>query len=203
MLQRFVIRLFDLTFALVALIIGSPFLILIALSIWITDGRPIFFIQKRLGRDGVPFNLIKFRTMRVQPVAKVDDTDKVNSYSIKLRNDPRITPLGAFLRRSSLDELPQLFNIIAGDMSLVGPRPWVPDEYDAFPSDWQAEKRLKVQPGLTGIAQISGRSDLPIEKIITLDLDWINSVSIRNYLTLIFQTAFKVFRPSRRRSGVY
>ena len=139
--------------------------------------------------------------MRLGPMTEPSAAEQVNAFSIKLRDDPRILPFGGFLRRNSLDELPQLFNILAGQMSIVGPRPWVPKEYQLFPAELDAERRLAVRPGLTGEAQINGRSDLPLEQIIELDCRWIADQSLKGYLRIICATATKVFVRQRQGGG--
>jgi lipopolysaccharide/colanic/teichoic acid biosynthesis glycosyltransferase len=121
-----------------------------------------------------------------------EDVEKVNEYTIKLKNDPRITRLGAIIRKTSLDELPQLFNVLVGSMSLVGPRPWVPQEYENFPKEWFS--RLNTKPGVTGLAQINGRSDLPMEDIIRLDNEWAERYSVMFYIEILFKTALSIVK---------
>lgn len=149
-------------------------------------GFPVVFAQKRLGLNGDVFTVYKYRSMIQKEVADTSELEKVNEYTIKFKNDPRITPLGAFLRKTSLDELPQLWNVLKGDMSVVGPRPWVPEEYEQLPKEWH--KRLEAKPGITGLAQINGRSDLPMDKIVENDLLWVNNQTISHYFAVILKT---------------
>ncbi len=141
-MNRMIKYLFDRVFALAGLVLVLPVLLFISLIIWIRDGWPVFFVQQRIGRDGFLFNMVKFRTMR--------SNDGKNTVSVK--GDSRITPTGAFLRRYKLDELPELFNVLAGQMSFVGPRPDVPGYADLL----QGEERLilKLRPGITGPATL-------------------------------------------------
>ena len=183
-------RLLDILIALLALVILSPLLLLVCLAIWFCMGRPVLFRQERLGEHGRVFTMLKFRTMQQARLGAVVTVDSVNDYSIKLKGDPRITPLGAVLRKTSIDELPQLINVLCGEMSIVGPRPWVGDEYDRMPADWR--QRLHGKPGITGLAQINGRSDLPPEDIISYDIQWNRSPSLRLYLKIIVLTPFRI-----------
>ena len=125
-------------------------------------GNPIIFKQIRLGLKGERFKIYKFRSMRDEAL-DINNHERVNNYTIKVKSDPRITRLGEILRSTSLDELPQLFNVLVGDMSIVGPRPFVPDDYSNFQMGWV--DRLNVKPGITGLAQIRGRSDLTMEQL--------------------------------------
>lgn len=186
-MQDRLIRLADLVIAAAGLVALSPVMILLVFLVWADVGRPVFFRQIRLGKDGASFEMLKFRSMRDTPLADAAELKTVNEYSIKVVNDPRITKLGAFIRKTSLDELPQLINVLRGDMSIVGPRPWVPVEYANFPEEWFG--RLNVKPGITGLAQIAGRSDLHMEKIIACDLEWVRNRSLGTYLLVIFKTA--------------
>lgn len=185
-MQRSLIRLLDIVFSLTAIFALFPIALVISLLVMITMGRPVVFAQKRLGEDGIPFIVYKFRSMENREISE-DEFEKVNEYAVKLKNDPRITRLGHFLRKTSLDELPQLLNVLKGDMSFVGPRPWVPDEYEVIPKEWHC--RLKAKPGITGFAQINGRSDLAMEKIVEKDMQWVEQQSVKHYFSLIFQTA--------------
>jgi lipopolysaccharide/colanic/teichoic acid biosynthesis glycosyltransferase len=183
----------------------SPLLFIVSLLVKVTDGGPVLFVQARVGMNGSVFNLYKFRSMSLRDIEVSEKAvaEAVNEYSIKIRNDPRVTRIGQFIRRTSIDELPQLLNVLKGEMSLVGPRPWVPVEYDLFPGDWKAQDRLKTKPGITGLAQIHGRSDLPVLEIISLDRRWASRKSMVLYLQLIFLTALKVLRIGRKEKGVY
>ena len=160
------IRVLDILISLAALVVLSPLLLIVALAVFIDLGPSIFFVQKRLGHNGKIFDMIKFRSMKNVELDGSEEVEKVNKYTIKLKNDPRITKVGAIIRKTSLDELPQLINVLFGSMSLVGPRPWVPQEYENFPKAWFT--RLETKPGVTGLAQINGRSDLPMERYYSL-----------------------------------
>jgi exopolysaccharide biosynthesis polyprenyl glycosylphosphotransferase len=171
-------RIFDFVVSLILLLILIPVFIVIAIAIKIDSPGPVFFIQERVGKDGKIFKVIKFRTM-------YKDTPKF-ALSPRSQGDPRITKVGAFLRRWSLDELPQLINVLKGEMSLVGPRPEMPQivaEYEP----WQRE-RLKVKPGITGIWQILGRKDLPLEKNIQYDLIYVKNRSFLLDIIIILKT---------------
>jgi len=170
-------RLFDLLGASFLLIVLSPLLLTIALAVWLDSGLPIIYRYERLGRYGERITVLKFRTMRdgshhhLQELLSTDEA-RALEYSInrKLRNDPRRTRIGTFLRRTSLDELPQLVNVLAGEMSLIGPRPYFPDELFERP---EAADILRVRPGITGLWQINGRSDRTFEERVGFDLEYV------------------------------
>ena len=171
-------RLFDIVASIVLLIILSPALLLLALLILLTDGRPVFYVSRRVGEHAertIP--VIKFRSMIRRAEERKRDlllkNERRDGPLFKIKNDPRITRTGRFLRRFDLDELPQLFNVLVGDMSLVGPRPPIPDEVKQY--TLEDRKRLNVTPGLTCIWQISGRSDIPFSKQVQLDKEYIVS----------------------------
>jgi len=184
--QGKLIRFFDIVLSIIAIILLSPILIAISLVVAVNMGTPVLFAQERLGYKGKIFTVFKFRSMDGSKTINEALLEKVNEHTIKFKNDPRITPVGAFLRKSSLDELPQLFNVLIGDMSLVGPRPWVPEEYKNLPKEWFA--RLDAKPGITGYAQINGRSDLDMDKIVEHDLEWVKVHSLKRYFTVLIQT---------------
>lgn len=171
-------RIFDFVISLILLILLIPVFVAIAIAIKIDSEGPVFFIQERVGKDGKIFRVIKFRTM-------YKDVPKY-SLSPRHKGDPRITRVGRFLRRWSLDELPQLINVLKGDMSLVGPRPEMPQIVEEY-EPWQRE-RLRVKPGITGIWQILGRKDLPLEKNIQYDLVYIKNRSFLLDLIIILKT---------------
>ena len=191
-MQKLAIRLCDIIFAFLALSLFFPILLVIAILVAIKMGMPIFFAQKRLGLDGKVITIFKFRSMLNETVVDDSNLEKVNEYTIKYKNDPRITPLGAFLRKTSLDELPQLWNVLVGDMSIVGPRPWVPEEYENLPKAWF--ERLDAKPGITGLAQINGRSDLPMDEIVANDVEWVHRQTLSHYFSLIFKTVTYTFK---------
>jgi lipopolysaccharide/colanic/teichoic acid biosynthesis glycosyltransferase len=163
--------------ALVLLALLAPVLLLTALAILITMGRPILFIQQRAGLHGRPFAMLKFRSM----VAGAE-----RGPAVKCEHDPRITPLGRVLRRTSLDELPQLVNVLLGSMCLVGPRPLALSEQQQF-ACWRP-RRLAMKPGITGLPQIRGRSSLPLESWVELDLEYIDAWSPRLDAAILLRT---------------
>lgn len=191
-MQKVMIRLLDIVLSLVALTLLSPVLLVVCVMVFFDLGHSIFFVQQRLGQHGTPFNMIKFRSMRNVQLDAEHGHETVNQHSIKLKNDPRITRFGAFIRKTSLDELPQLLNVLSGKMSLVGPRPWVPEEYKSFPEQWFS--RLDTKPGITGLAQINGRSDLAMDKVIVLDNEWAARYSVVFYCEILFRTVFSIIR---------
>lgn len=179
-------RLIDIFGSLVGIIITSPILIIIAFLIKLTSKGPVFFIQERLGKDGKVFKIIKFRTMVVN-AEKIGD-----GLAIKSENDSRITKVGKFLRATSLDELPQLLNVLKAEMSLVGPRPpatYFPYEgYENYP-DW-AKKRFTMRPGLTGLAQVLVRNSVSWDERIKLDIEYVDSFNIWLDIKILFRTFF-------------
>jgi exopolysaccharide biosynthesis polyprenyl glycosylphosphotransferase len=186
-------RVFDLLLGSLALLLALPLMMLTALMIYLEDGSPVIFRQKRVGRDGRLFEIYKFRTMvknaeRLQ--LQVEQRDRDGNVIYKIRNDPRVTRVGRVLRRFSLDELPQLFNVLAGTMSLVGPRPELPALVANYES-WQ-HKRFTVPPGMTGWWQIHGRSDRPMHLHTEDDLYYIQNYSIWLDLQIILRTLWIV-----------
>ncbi|MBB5832740.1 exopolysaccharide biosynthesis polyprenyl glycosylphosphotransferase [Brachybacterium aquaticum] len=185
-------RAFDVVGSALALVLLSPVLGLIALSVKLNDGGPVIFRQERVGHDGKLFEFLKFRTMVTDAEAiQVEMTerwaqDKGNDVMFKMRNDPRITKPGRFLRRYSLDELPQLWNVVRGEMSLVGPRPALPREVAVYTED--AHRRHNVRPGITGLWQVSGRSDLSWEDTMRLDLYYVDNWSFTQDLLILIRT---------------
>ena len=177
-------RIFDLLLALATIVLLSPVFAVMALAIKLTSKGPAIFKQERAGKDGKPFVFYKFRTMKVG----------VDAFgpSPKSGEDPRLTRAGRFLREHSLDELPQLFNVLKGDMSIVGPRPL----YVSQMQEWneQQKRRLLVKPGLTGLAQISGRGELTREEKLELDVKYVRTASFRVDVKIILATVVQVFR---------
>ncbi|MFO8061608.1 MAG: sugar transferase [bacterium] len=179
-------RIFDIISSVLLLMAAMPFILIIALLLLITEGRPVFFIQKRIGKDGRHFDLFKFRTMIV------DAIDKGDGIFIKDK-DTRITGPGYILRRYSLDELPQLFNVIKGDMSVVGPRPpltYYPYRYEDYPDKYS--ERFRVKPGLTGLAQINGRNNIQWEERFVYDIEYINNNSFHFDIIILLKSVYKV-----------
>jgi exopolysaccharide biosynthesis polyprenyl glycosylphosphotransferase len=182
-------RMLDVIGGLVALLILSPVMLMTALAIRWRDGSPILFRQTRVGRHGRPFTIYKFRTMI--PDAEIHHQDVVdrelgNRSPFRLREDPRVTDLGLFLRRSSIDEIPQLFNVLRGEMSLVGPRPPLPSEVRKY--DIWHRRRLSMRPGMTGLWQISARLDHPFDEVAELDLRYIDQWSLWTDLRILVRT---------------
>ncbi|WP_370051252.1 sugar transferase [Sinorhizobium fredii] len=192
-------RALDLTVASVAIVLAMPLMLVVALLIAVIIGRPILFVHPRIGFNGRSFDCYKFRTM-------VENADQVLEAYLarnpeaaeewretqKLKHDPRVTFLGQILRKSSLDELPQLFNVLRGEMSCVGPRPIVADELLRYGST--AEEYLKTRPGLTGLWQISGRNDVDYARRVVLDAQYVRNWSILADLGILVRTALAVMR---------
>lgn len=193
-------RTFDILFSIFALIITSPFTLLISMLIIITDGRPVTFKQQRIGRNGNPFFIIKFRSMckNAEDVLQIDpDIYKkyiANDYKLPEGEDPRITKLGGILRKTSLDELPQFWNVLKGDMSVVGPRPVVPMELEEYGNN--KDRFLTMKPGVTGVWQVSGRSDIVYPERMHLELSYVNKQGLLFDIIVIFKTIFKVIKGS-------
>jgi exopolysaccharide biosynthesis polyprenyl glycosylphosphotransferase len=182
-------RVFDLGLSVVGLAVMSPLLLAIAVAVKLTSPGPILYRQRRVGLRGRPFTMLKFRTMRPGADSMIEDlrpAHGVENLMFKLRDDPRVTRVGRLLRRFSLDELPQLFNVVRGEMSLVGPRPPLPEEVTRY-EDWQFD-RLEVRPGITGLWQVSGRSDLTFDDCVRLDLFYIENWSLAYDLYILAKT---------------
>jgi exopolysaccharide biosynthesis polyprenyl glycosylphosphotransferase len=188
----------DFVISLTLLVALSPLLAIIAILIKLTSSGPVFFIQTRMGFGKRPFKIFKFRTMvqdAEKQMAKVEHLNETQGPTFKLKNDPRITPLGKFLRKTSLDEIPQLFNVLVGDMSLVGPRPLPLRDYEGFSEDWH-RRRFSVKPGITCLWQIMGRSSIGFEEWMALDMRYIDQWSVWLDVKILFQTIPAVFRGS-------
>ncbi|MGW4957738.1 sugar transferase [Nonomuraea sp. NPDC004186] len=196
--RKLVKNIFDRLVATALLVLLAPLLVGLAVAVRVTSPGPALFRQTRVGRDGRLFTILKFRTMRrgseQQKITLVSDRDGV---LFKIRNDPRVTPLGTRMRRTSLDELPQLINVVRGHMSLVGPRPPLPEEVARYGDD--VRRRLLVRPGMTGLWQVSGRSDLSWEESVRLDLRYVENWS----LTLDLQILWKTWSAVARGQGAY
>ncbi|MGN6171691.1 MAG: sugar transferase [Streptosporangiaceae bacterium] len=188
---------FDKVSAALALILLAPLFTVIALAIKITDHGPVFFRQTRIGRDGQTFTVWKFRTMVVDAESRKTqllEHNDGNGALFKMRRDPRVTRIGAWLRRWSLDELPQLFNVLFGDMSMVGPRPALPAEVAEY--GHHMRRRLAVKPGITGLWQINGRSDLSWDEAERLDVRYVENWSLALDLQILWKTLSAVARGS-------
>lgn len=193
--NRLVKRIVDITLVILSLPISLPIIGMIALAIRLDSKGAPFFAQTRIGLNGKPFKVIKFRTMIKNAEAMWDkvirESQVVQDPRLpKLENDPRVTRIGKFLRRSSLDEIPNIFNVLLGDMSLIGPRPQVPREVKLY-APWQYQ-RLKVKPGMTGLWQISGRSNVPFDEMCLMDIYYIENWSLTLDLQILLQTLPKV-----------
>ena len=180
----------DIVVAGAVLLCLAPLLLLIALAIWLTDRGPVFFWQTRIGRHGREFAFPKFRSMVVDAEslksALLASNDHGTSVTFKMKRDPRVSWIGRILRRLSLDELPQLWSVLVGDMSLVGPRPPVPREVAQY--SVADRRRLDVTPGLTCIWQVSGRGDVPFPEQVQMDVDYIETRSLRRDALLLLKT---------------
>lgn len=193
--QRVAKRLFDVVVSGALILVLSPVMAVIAILVKLDSRGPILFRQERVGMEGVPFKMLKFRSMVVDAEARLHTLATQNEGSgllFKMKNDPRVTRIGSILRRYSLDELPQLFNIFGGSMSLVGPRPPLPREVEAYEHD--VRRRLLVKPGLTGLWQVSGRSDLSWQDSVRLDLYYVENWSLAGDLVILLRTARAVFQ---------
>ena len=199
-------RALDIVGALAAILLFSPVMLVTALAVALSSRGPIIFRQKRLGRAGVPFTFYKFRSMRcnnddsihrkyVQSLIK-GEHEKINQQSAadplyKLKADPRVTKVGHFIRKTSIDELPQLFNVLKGEMSLVGPRPPLPYEAENYRS-WHLRRVLDIKPGITGLWQVEGRSKVSFDDMVRLDLRYIRSCSLSQDLRILAKTVYVV-----------
>jgi Undecaprenyl-phosphate galactose phosphotransferase WbaP len=204
--KEFAKRLFDIVFSLSVLILFSPVYLLLALLIAISSPGPIFYVQERVGKNYKPFGCIKFRTMIVnadQVLQEIMETSpdlrQEFENNFKLKNDPRITWIGRFLRITSLDEFPQFWNVLKGDMTVVGPRPLVPEEL--FMYGQHIDKILTIRPGITGLWQVSGRNDIPYERRIKIDVYYVNFQNLWLDLWIVFKTIGVVLFPNK--NGAY
>lgn len=190
-------RSFDFVFAAAALLLLSPVFAAIAAAIKLGDGGPVLFTQTRVGHKGRPFEIHKFRTMHLDAEARLEELRSESMGDgplFKMADDPRVTRVGRFLRTYSLDELPQFWTVLLGDMSIVGPRPHLAQELADFPND--GLRRLLIKPGVTGLWQVSGRSDLSLEDSIRLDLRYVENWSLPGDIAIILKTVRMVLRPS-------
>jgi len=188
-------RAMDIVISATLLIVLSPLLALIALAILADSGRPVLFRQRRVGEGGRPFNMVKFRTMVTdaeQRLPELVDLATLEEPAFKIRNDPRVTRIGRPLRRSSLDELPQLFNVLRGQMSLVGPRP--EEEAVVALYDERQRRRLAMRPGITGPMQVYGRSDLTFEERLAMERDYLDNLSLLTDLAILLRTPRAIIR---------
>ena len=197
---------FDLFFGLIFLVVGSPIFISIALLVKLSSRGPIFFLQKRIGKNKKTFNCIKFRTMHPEAedileniMVNNEDLRKEFEENHKLKNDPRITNIGKFLRKTSLDEIPQFLNVIKMEMSIVGPRPIVKKEILKYGKSYK--KVISIKPGITGLWQVSGRNNLSYKRRVILDCLYVDNMSPIIDLRIIIRTFGVIFFPNDR--GAY
>lgn len=187
-------RIIDIIGAGLGLILLSPIIAIVACAVKVTSKGPIFFSQKRVGKNGELFEMYKFRSMVVNAEElkeNLEDQNEMSGPMFKIKDDPRVTKVGKFIRKTSIDELPQLWNVLKGDMSLVGPRPSLPKEVEQF-DNWMF-KRLSVRPGLTCYWQVSGRNNIDFEDWMKLDVKYVEERNIWIDIKLIFKTIFVLF----------
>lgn len=189
-------RILDVMLATIALIILSPFFLLIGIIIKLDSKGPIFFTHNRIGKNGKPFKMYKFRTMYQNAQEMINDftEEQMKEWkeNYKLKNDPRITKIGNILRKTSLDELPQIWNIIKGDLSIIGPRPVIDEELEKYGSN--KEKFLSITPGLTGYWQANGRSDTTYEERMEMELYYVDHISWKLDVKIFFKTIISVIK---------
>jgi exopolysaccharide biosynthesis polyprenyl glycosylphosphotransferase len=188
---------FDILFSIIALVIASPVMLLTALVIKMTDRGPVFFKQNRIGLNGKEFQILKFRSMKVGAEKEFELLAaqagyEINAVQFKLKDDPRITKVGKLIRKTSIDELPQFINVLKGDMSVVGPRPHVHREVQAY--DDHAVRRLLVKPGITGPWQVGGRSLLTWDESVAIDLSYVENWTLLTDLAIILRTLSLIFK---------
>ncbi|HEO8419460.1 TPA: sugar transferase [Yersinia enterocolitica] len=188
-------RLIDIIGASLGLLFLSSFFIIVAILIKVQDSKgPVFFKQQRVGKNGKIFNMYKFRSMvsnAEELLESLLDKNETSGAMFKMKDDPRITRIGKFIRKTSIDELPQLWNVLKGDMSLVGPRPPLPREVDEY-TEYDMQ-RLLVTPGCTGLWQVSGRSNIGFEGMVELDLKYISKRSLLNDIKILLKTVLVLF----------
>ena len=199
-------RLFDIVFALFILIVFSPLYLILMVTIALNSQGPVFYVQQRVGKNHQPFNCIKFRTMvhNADEILEtmMEDSEQMRQEfqtSFKLKQDPRITKIGKFLRLTSLDEFPQFWNVLKGEMSVIGPRPLVPEELSRYGR--KINTVLKIRPGITGLWQVSGRNDIPYHKRIKIDVYYATSHSWILDLWIIYKTVGVIIFP--KNNGAY
>jgi lipopolysaccharide/colanic/teichoic acid biosynthesis glycosyltransferase len=204
--RNFTKRLFDIIFSLLVLVLCAPVYLALALAIVCTSSGPIFYIQERVGKNYRHFGCIKFRTMipdadRLldEMMAQSEDMRQEFSENFKLKQDPRITKIGKFLRTTNLDEFPQFINVLKGEMSVVGPRPLVPDEIARYGT--KIDRVLTIRPGITGLWQVSGRNDIPYEQRINIDVSYVKRRNFWLDLRIVFKTILLTVLP--KNNGAY
>ena len=193
-------RVFDFVASAIALVLLSPLFLFLAIKIHGEDGGPVFYSQIRIGKNEKPFRIYKFRSMVVnadQLKKELLTQNEVEGAMFKMHDDPRVTKIGKFIRAHSLDELPQLWNVLKGDMSLIGPRPPLPDEVAEY-DDWD-KQRLLVKPGCSGLWQATSRNEADFKGMVLLDIEYINKSSLLFDLKLILMTIKVIIHPN----GIY
>ncbi|WP_421430360.1 sugar transferase [Lactiplantibacillus plantarum] len=195
---RFIKRVFDFVASLLGLIILSPLFLIIAIAIKVEDPKgAVFYSQTRLGRGEVPFKMYKFRSMvsnADELLEKLLKDNEIDGAMFKMQDDPRVTKIGRFIRKYSIDELPQLLNVLQGSMSLVGPRPPLPREVEEY-SDYD-KQRLAVKPGCTGLWQATVRNSVGFDEMVKLDLTYISKRSVAFDVYILFETVVIMFKPN-------
>ena len=190
-------RLFDIVASACALILLSPLFLFLVIKIRSEDGGPAFYSQERIGKDEKPFKMWKFRSMVVnadQMIDQLEDQNEIEGAMFKIKDDPRITKIGHTIRKYSLDELPQLWNVLIGDMSLVGPRPPLPSEVEEY-TDYD-KQRLLVMPGCTGLWQVTKRNEADFDEMVWLDIMYINHSGLWEDFKLIIKTVLVMIHPN-------
>lgn len=190
-------RLGDIIISLLGIIISSPITLIVAILIKIEDRGPIFYSQTRIGKDGEKFSIYKFRSMVLdadKQKEKLIDMNEIDGAMFKIAEDPRITKIGKFIRKHSIDELPQLINVLIGNMAIVGPRPPLPEEVEEYSE--RDMDRLLVKPGCTGLWQVSGRNQLSFSEMVDLDLKYINNASWKLDVKICLKTIWIMFCPN-------
>ena len=190
-------RLFDIVASACALILLSPLFLFLVIKIRSEDGGPAFYSQERIGKNEKPFKMWKFRSMIVDAdkmLDKLEDQNEVDGAMFKIKDDPRVTRIGHVIRKYSLDELPQLWNVLIGDMSLVGPRPPLPSEVEEYTN--YDKQRLTVMPGCTGLWQVTRRSEADFDEMVWLDIVYINHSGAWEDLKLIIKTILVMIHPN-------
>lgn len=204
--RNFTKRLFDIIFSLLVLVLCAPVYLALSIAIVSTSSGPIFYIQERVGKNYRHFGCIKFRTMIPDAdrlldrmMAQSEDMRQEFSENFKLKQDPRITKIGKFLRTTNLDEFPQFINVLKGEMSIVGPRPLVPEEIARYGA--KIDRVLTIRPGITGLWQVSGRNDIPYEQRINIDVSYVKRRNLWLDLRIIFKTILLTVVP--KNNGAY
>lgn len=194
----FLKRLFDVLGSIIGLIILSPLFLMVAYKIKKEDSEgPVFFSQQRVGKNGQLFRMFKFRSMCVDAEEKLVsllEHNEIEGAMFKMKDDPRITKIGKFIRKTSIDELPQLWNVLKGDMSLVGPRPPLVNEVEKYTE--HEKQRLIVKPGCTGLWQVSGRNHVGFNEMVELDLKYIKNISFKQDIKIVLKTVFIMIKPN-------